>query len=145
MPDSSAHEIFQARILEAVLQGIFPTQGLNPRLLHCRQILYCLSHQGNPGFPGGPVVKNPSASARDTGDTGSIPGSGRSSGEGTGYPFQYSRLGNLMDRGAWQATVHRGGKRWTQVTEHTHMHPTFPLQGSMSFNMMVVSACSDTY
>ena len=32
----------------ALLQGIFPTQGLNPGLLHCRQILYCLSHQGNP-------------------------------------------------------------------------------------------------
>ena len=32
----------------ALLQGIFPTQGLNPGLLHCRQILYCLSHQGSP-------------------------------------------------------------------------------------------------
>ena len=33
------------------LQGIFLTQGLNPGLLHCRQILYCLSHQGSPHFP----------------------------------------------------------------------------------------------
>jgi len=32
----------------ALFQGIFPTQGLNPGLLHCRQILYYLSHQGNP-------------------------------------------------------------------------------------------------
>ena len=32
----------------ALLQGIFPTQGLNPGLLHCKQILYCLSHQGSP-------------------------------------------------------------------------------------------------
>jgi len=32
----------------ALLQGIFPTQGLNPSLLHCRQMLYCLSHQGGP-------------------------------------------------------------------------------------------------
>ena len=32
----------------SLLQGIFPTQGLNPGLLHCRQILYCLSHQGSP-------------------------------------------------------------------------------------------------
>ncbi len=31
----------------SLLQGIFPTQGLNPGLLHCRQILYCLSHQGS--------------------------------------------------------------------------------------------------
>ena len=32
----------------ALLQGIFPTQGLNPGLMHCRQILYQLSHQGSP-------------------------------------------------------------------------------------------------
>ena len=39
-------------------------------------------------------------------DAGSVPGSGRSPGEGIGNPFQYSSLGNLVDRGAWQATVH---------------------------------------
>ena len=54
------------------------------------------------GFPGGPVVKNPPANA---GDPSSIPGSGRSSGEGNAYPLQYSRLGNPMDRGTWWATV----------------------------------------
>ena len=54
-------------------------------------------------FPGGSEVKNLPASA---GDTGSIPGLGRSSGEGNGTPLQYSRLGNPMDRGAWWATVH---------------------------------------
>ena len=51
-------------------------------------------------------VKNPPANAGDVRDTGLIPGSGRSSGEGNGYPLQYSCLGNPMDRGAWQATVH---------------------------------------
>ena len=43
--------IFQTRILEgchALLQGLFPTQGSNPGLLYCRQILYYLSHQGSP-------------------------------------------------------------------------------------------------
>ena len=45
-------------------------------------------------------------SACNTGDPGSIPGSGRSPGEGNGYLFQYSCLENPMDRGAWQATVH---------------------------------------
>ena len=50
------------------------------------------------------LVKNPSANARDRRDAGSIPGSGRSSGEGNGNPLQYSCLGNLMDRGPWQAT-----------------------------------------
>ena len=39
-------------------------------------------------------------------DPGSIPGSGRSPGEGNGNPFQYSCLENSMDRGAWWATVH---------------------------------------
>ena len=40
------------------------------------------------------------------GDVGSIPGLGRSPGEGNSNPFQYSCLGSPMDRGAWQATVH---------------------------------------
>ena len=45
-------------------------------------------------------------SACNVGDPGSIPGSGRSLGEGNGNPLQYSCLGNPMDRGAWWATVH---------------------------------------
>ena len=48
-------------------------------------------------------VKNPPDNA---GDLGSTPGSGRSTGEGTGHPLEYSRLENSMDRGAWRATVH---------------------------------------
>ena len=59
--------------------------------------------EGNNGFPGGSVVKNPPANA---GDSGSIPGSGRYPGEGNGNPLQYSCLRNPMDRGAWQATIH---------------------------------------
>ena len=55
------------------------------------------------GFPDGSVVKNPSANA---GDLGSIPGLGRSPGEGNGNPLQDSCLGNPMDQGAWQALVH---------------------------------------
>ena len=55
---------------------------------------------------GFPVVKNPPASAGDTGDTGSVPGSGRSPGEGNGNVLQYSCLGNPIDRRAWRATVH---------------------------------------
>jgi len=49
------------------------------------------------------VVKNPPTNA---GDTGSIPGLGRSPGEGNGNPLQYSSLGNPMGRGAWWAIVH---------------------------------------
>ena len=55
------------------------------------------------GFPGGSLVKNPPANA---GVMNSIPGLGRSLGEGDGNPLQYSCLGNHMDRGAWQVTVH---------------------------------------
>ena len=51
------------------------------------------------------VVENPPADAGDASDTGSIPESGRSSGEGNGNPLQYSCLENLMGRGAWQATA----------------------------------------
>ena len=49
------------------------------------------------------MVKNPLA---NSGDMGSIPGSGRSPGEGNGNPFQYSCLKNPMDRGTWWATVY---------------------------------------
>ena len=50
LPGSSVHGILQARILEwvAIPQGIFPTRGSNPGFLHCREILYPLSHQGSP-------------------------------------------------------------------------------------------------
>ena len=57
-------------------------------------------------FPDGTVVKNLPANTGGTRDSGLIPGSGRSTGVGNGSPFQYSYLGNLMDRGAWPATVH---------------------------------------
>ena len=58
------------------------------------------------GFPGGSVVKNPPGNARNARDTGSIPGSGRSSGGGYGNPVQYSCLEKPQERGAWWATVH---------------------------------------
>ena len=64
-------------------------------LLHCRQILYHLSHQGN-------GKESPCSS----GDQGSIPGSGRSPPERNSYLLQNSCLENFMDREAWRATVH---------------------------------------
>ena len=57
-------------------------------------------------FPGGAMVKNLPVKAGDAGDSGLIPGSGRSPGGRNGNPLQYSCLENPMDRGDWQATVH---------------------------------------
>ena len=51
--------------------------------------------------------------AEDTGDVGSIPGLGRSPGGGHDNPLQYICLENIMDRGAWWATVPRIAKSWT--------------------------------
>ena len=61
------------------------------------------------------VVKNPSANAGDIRDMGLISGLGRSPGEGTGYPLQYSCLENPVDRGAWWATIHGVTKNQTQL------------------------------
>ena len=63
-----------------------------------------------------PVVKNPTVNAGDIRDMGSIPGSGRSPGEGHSNPLQNSCLENPMDRGAWQATVHGVRKSWTTLS-----------------------------
>ena len=68
-------------------------------------------------FPGGSEGK---ASAHNAGDPGSIPGSGRSPGEGNGNPLQYSCLENPMDGGAWQATVHGVAKSQTRLSDFTH-------------------------
>ena len=64
------------------------------------------------------LLKNPLANAGDARDVSSIPGSGRSSGVGSGNPLQ-SCLENPMDRGAWQATVH-GDHKELDMTDHYH-------------------------
>ena len=69
----------------------------------------------NGGFLGDSVVKNQPASAGDSRDMGSVPGSGRSPGVGDGNPFQYSCLENPMDKGAWQATVRGVAKSQTRL------------------------------
>ena len=68
------------------------------------------------------VVKNPSANAGDVRDKSSIPGLGKSPGEGNGNPLQYSCVENPMDRDAWWATVHAVAKNWTQLS---NLHFTF--------------------
>ena len=118
----------------AFLQGILPTQGSN----HC---LLCLLHWhslplvplGKPNctylyimsyfhwsFSAG--SKNGKEPACNAGDPGSVPGLQRSPGGRHGNPFQYSCLENLMDGGAWQATVHgvQRVRHTTEATWHTY-------------------------
>ena len=71
------------------------------------------------GFSGCSVVKN---LPFNVGDVDLIPGSGRSPGEGNGNPFQYSCLGNPMDRGVWWATVHGVTESDTTEQLSTHRH-----------------------
>ena len=65
------------------------------------------------GFPCSSVRKESACSA---GDPGSIPGLGRSPGEGNGNPLQYSCLENLMDRGTWWIAVHGVARSWARHT-----------------------------
>ena len=65
------------------------------------------------------MVKNLLANTRDAGDVGSVPGLGRSPGEGNGNPLLYSYLGNPRDRGAWQATIHGATESRTGLSDHT--------------------------
>ena len=90
--------------------GDLPNSGIKPRFLHCRQILYCLSHQGSLS---GSVGKESSCNA---GDPGSVPGWGKSPGEGNGNPLQYSCLENPMDRGASWAIDHGVAKNPTRLS-----------------------------
>ena len=62
---------------------------------------------GKDGFPGGSLVKNPPANAGRARDAGLILGLGRSPGGGNDNLLQYSCLENIIDREAWQATIHR--------------------------------------
>ena len=70
------------------------------------------------GFPGGSVVENLSANARDAGLT---PGSGRFPGVGNGNPLQYYCLENLLNREAWWATVHGVAKQSDNLVTKQYM------------------------
>ena len=112
-------------------QGSFPTQGSNPGLPHCRQILYQLSHskcfiiiisiimscsQFNGASHIALVVNNPPTNAAEAGLSC---GSGRTPRRRNGNALQYSCLENPMERGAWWATVHGVAKRGQDwATEH---------------------------
>ena len=75
----------------------------------------CNSPRKEEGLPGGSAVKESAFNTGASGDSGSIPGSGRSPGGGHGNPLQYSCLENSMDRGAWWATAYRVTKSQTRL------------------------------
>ena len=88
------------------------------------------------GFPGGSEVK---ASARNAGDLGSIPGSGRSPGEGNGNPLQYSCLENSMDGGAWWAAVRGVTKSRTRLSDFTFTFHFHALEKEMTTHSSVLA------
>ena len=71
------------------------------------------------------------------GHTGSVPRLGRSLGKGNGNPFQYSCLGNPMERGAWQATVYGVAKELSSALENVKL----PSKMVVSFYSLISSAC----
>ena len=107
-------------ILQSVSEGLRTRAGVsdvNPYPRTGEMRWYILSQI----FPGGAVVKNPSANTGDRRFMGSVPGLGRSPGEGKGNLLQYSCMGNPMVRGAWWVTAHG-------VTEHSKLYKI--LQGT---------------
>ena len=87
-------------------------------------------------LPGGSDGK---ASACNAGDLGSIPGSGRSPGEGNGAPLQYSWLENSKDGGAWWATVHGVTKSWTRLSDFTLFFHFHALEKAMATHSSVLA------
>ena len=73
------------------------------------------------------------------GDPGSIPGSGRSPGEGNGNPLQHSCLENPMDGGAWWAAVHGVAKSWTRLSDFTFTFHYHALEKEMATHSSVLA------
>ena len=117
-PGSSVHEILQARTLERVAM---PSSRGSSQPRDWTLISYIS------GLSRWLEVKNLPANAGDIRDERSIPGWGKSPGEGEGYLLQYSCVGNPMDRGAWWATVHGVAKSGTRLNNNkiclTNGHP----------------------
>ena len=103
---------------------------LSKLFCHCSLSLRCpLPHRPQLSFYNVPVGTGASLGGPDgkesicnAGDVGSIPGSGRSPGEGNDHPLQYSCLRNSMDRGAWWAAAHGVTKDQTPLRTHTYTH-----------------------
>ena len=91
------------------------------------------------GLPRGSVVKNASASAGDSADASSIPGSGRSPGGRYGNPLQYSFLENRMDREACpQAVVHRAAQSWTQLKQRSSSSSSHHIEKEFDHSLRII-------
>ena len=89
----------------------------------------------------GLLVKNLPANVGDARDWSSIPGLGRSTGEGKGHLLQNSCLENSMGRGAWWAIVHEDTKSQTWLSTHTHYHASFIFSFLRDLHVVLHSHC----
>ena len=94
------------------------------------------------GFPSSSVVKKLPASAEDARDADSMPGLGRSPGEGDGNSLQHSCLGNPLDGGAWRATVHGATRRVRRDLTSGHS-PTPPASRERLYGVGLRSLCGE--
>ena len=85
------------------------------------------------------VAQTVKASAYNAGDPGSVPGLGRSPGEGNGNPLQYSCLENPMDRGAWWAAVHGVAKSRTRLSDFTFPFHFPALEKEMATHFIILA------
>ena len=89
--------------------------------------MFFRAHSNLPGLHVAQVVKNLPANTGDLGDSGLVPGSGRSPGGGHGNPLQYPCLASHLDRRAWRATVHGVTKSQTRPSDLALRHSNLPL------------------
>ena len=119
LPGSSIHGIFHARVLEwgaiAFSNNYYPN---------------------NTAFPNSSIDKESPCNA---GGSGSIPGSGRSAGEGDGASLQYSCLENPMDGGAWCAAVHGVAESWTRLSDFPFIFHFHALEKEMATHSSVLA------
>ena len=87
--------------------------GRQSKTRHPLEVLFSVTIKKRKGFPGG---SNSKESACNASDQSSIPGLGKSPGEGNGYPLQYSCLEKSMKRGVWETVVHRVAKSQTRLS-----------------------------
>ena len=126
--DYTVHGILQARIL-SLLQGIFPTYRWYPGLLHCRLILYQLSHKGSFGLQ---ILGLPPTRCLVWCQVSHHE-------EGNGNPLQYSCLENPMDGGAWWAAVHGVAKSLTQLSDFSFTFHFLALEKEMATHSSVLA------